>query len=285
MCGGTIWIVAACLVWVAWCANIRAVAVGFICGSRCSNRKLLPSWKWHVGVRGSSLIYRWLCCKHGNESTSSPMSQRGANTFQQFMGVVCLLFSVCGPLSRVGGGGYLCSGLFCQFPASRFAPADITASLNANEQVTVATGRLCRTRQVASVCVSCGACRAGNFICIPVFLPLSFWKRNLFLSEWHKQLGGSLNTAHLTVNVYIYDWDAITSSPHFQIKLLPALVFLPPAPPWPLVCFRPSTKLFAGVVAGHFIPIKSFSRSIFFCRFRWFRCAKDILWCCFASKL
>lgn len=56
-CNDTTWMLTACLMWCGLCAgvNIKTAAstctgVGVICGSGCSNRKLLRACKWHACV-------------------------------------------------------------------------------------------------------------------------------------------------------------------------------------------------------------------------------------------
>lgn len=182
-----------------------------------ANRKLLRACEWHVW--GAFYVRTSVMSPH--RCWLEP--EFDFDAVQYFTAVICSLFIMFILLStgKKNTSCDLCFGLFCQFPANWFVPADIAASINANQLVTVATGHFCLTH------VPCPAARAGCAISSAL---LSFF---LFfflypLSDWHKhryrERPGSLNMAHLTGNVYIYNRDAVTSL-QFEIKLLPALVF------------------------------------------------------------
>lgn len=144
----------------------------------------------------------------------------------------------------------LCFRLFRQFPADWFVPADIAARINANELVTVATGRFCRTHVAASVGVSRGACRLCYFICVAFFLSFFFWKRKRSFYFF------SLPPVRLTQTPPPgAPWQPKHGSPHRKClylqpgcrhfsaiwnKIAACISFLSSAPPRPLVSFRTS---------------------------------------------
>lgn len=140
----------------------------------------------------------------------------------------------------------LCFRLFRQFLADWFVPADIAARINANELVTVATGRFCRTHVAAS------AARAGSAISSALlsFYRFFFWKRKRPFYFF------SLPPVRLTQTAPPgAPWQPKHGSPHRKClclqpgrrhfsaiwnKIAACISFLSSAPPRPLVSFRTS---------------------------------------------